>query len=257
MRTAPPVAATRFSYLSRCLGLLECLSAAPHEGLTLSELAGRAGMPVSTASRLAQLLEERELAFRLPNRRFVPGSALLMLGLRSLRRLPAERYGDAVRGLWEASGESVSVGLVMGDEIVLVARHESQHRLRVVAAVGDVIPPHRSAMGKAVLAHVGAARRHGLLAAAVGAEAGAVALELEDELERTALEGFARDEEVFAVGLRCIAAPLLGADGEAVGAVSIAGPTARFPREVADAFVPALLEQTRALSSAPGEEALL
>jgi IclR family acetate operon transcriptional repressor len=179
-----------------------------------------------------------------------------MLGLRSLRRLPAERYRDAVRGLWEATGESVSVGLVMGDEIVLVARHESHHRLRVVAAVGDVIPPHRSAMGKAVLAHIGEARRRGLLAAAVGEDAETVARELEDELERAAVEGFARDEEVFAVGLRCIAAPLLGADGEAVGAVSIAGPTVRFRREVADSFVPELLEQTRVLSSAPTAEAL-
>src|SRR5438093_42355 len=54
-----------------------------------------------------------------------------MLGLRSLRRLPTERYRSVVRALSEATGESVSLGLVIADEIVLVARHESQHRLRV------------------------------------------------------------------------------------------------------------------------------
>jgi DNA-binding IclR family transcriptional regulator len=216
--------------------------------LTLSELAARASVPVSTASRLGQLLEERGMALRLPNRRFVPGPALLMLGLYSLRRLPAERYRAALHALSETSGESVSVGLVIGDEIVLVARHESPHRLRVVATVGDVIPPHRSAMGKAVLAHIGEARRHGLLTKAVGAQASSVAAELEEELRLAGLEGFARDEEGFAVGLRCIAAPLLDPEGEAVGAISIAGPSMRFRRETADSVIPALLEQTRGLS---------
>src|SRR6266566_3131559 len=257
MRTITAGTTTPVSYLSRCLGLLECLSSVPNSGLTLSELAERAGMPVSTASRLAQLLEERGLAFRLPNRRYVPGSALLMLGLRSLRRLHTERYRSAVRALSEATGESVSLGLVIADEIVLVARHESQHRLRVVAAVGDVIPPHRSAMGKAILAHVGSTRRQSLLAAAVGTRARQVALELRQELERAAVDGFARDEEVFAVGLRCIAAPLIGPDDEAVGAISIAGPTARFGRDLAGSFVPALLEQTQALSHTSAEESLL
>src|SRR5436853_7911136 len=126
MRTTSSAAPTGVRYLSRCLGLVECLAAAPQEGLTLSELALQAGMPVSTASRLAQLLEERELAFRLPNRRYVPGSALLMLGLRALRRLPTERYRPAVRALSAATGESVSLGLVITDEIVLVARPQYQ-----------------------------------------------------------------------------------------------------------------------------------
>ena len=53
MRTITAGATTSVSYLGRCLGLLECLSSVPNEGLTLSELAERAGMPVSTASRLA------------------------------------------------------------------------------------------------------------------------------------------------------------------------------------------------------------
>ena len=84
-----------------------------------------------------------------------------------------------------------------------------------------------------------------------------MALELRQELERAAVDGFARDEEVFAVGLRCIAAPLIGPDDEAVGAISIAGPTARFGRDLAASFVPALLEQTQTLSHASAVESLL
>jgi DNA-binding IclR family transcriptional regulator len=143
--------------------------------------------------------------------------------------------------------------MLFGDEIVLVARHESEHRLRVVAMIGDVIAPQRSAMGKAILAHVSVQRRNEILESALGAGAGAgaarVADELAEELALAASEGFARDEEIFAVGLRCVAAPVLGPGGEAQGAISIAGPSSRFSRELADGCVPALLDGARRVSA--------
>ncbi len=234
-------------YLARCLDFVDLVAAAPAEGFTLSELALASHMPVSTASRLARLLEERGLASRRADKRFVPGPALVTLGLRSLRLLAAERYSDTVASLGRCTGESVSLGMLVGDEIVLVARHESEHRLRVVATIGDVIAPHRSAMGKAILAHVSEHRRNEILRRAVGDRAPRVAAELADELERAAAEGYARDEEVFAVGLRCRAAPILGADGEAQSAISIAGPSSRFTLDLAEGHVPALLEETRRL----------
>jgi DNA-binding IclR family transcriptional regulator len=241
---------TTRGYLARVLDLLDLVAAAPPEGLTLSQLAEGARMPVSTASRLARLLEERELARRRADKRFVAGPALVALGLRSLRLLPTDRYAETIESLGRCSGESVSVGLLVGDEVVLVARHESEHRLRVVATIGDVIAPHRSAMGKAILAHVSPARRRAILERAVGARAAEVEAELATELSRAAADGYACDEELFAVGLRCRAAPLLGADGEAQGAISIAGPSSRFTREVADGCVATLLDETHRLAGA-------
>ena len=229
------------------------MSTAPPEGLTLSELAEATHLPVSTASRLARLLEQRGLASRRGDKRFVPGPALVTLGLRSLRLLRTEHYREAIANLGRITGESVSVGMLVGDEIVLVARHESEHRLCVVATIGDVIALHRSAMGKAVLAHVPEERRHAILWHAIlrhalGPRAAEVAAELAEELEQTAADEFARDEEVFAVGLRCRAAPLIGADGEAHGAISIAGPSSRFSHELADGCVAQLVDETRRIA---------
>lgn len=239
------------SYLGRFLDLVDAVAGAPEQGLTLSQLAVDSHVPVSTASRLARLLETRGLASRLPDKRFVPGPALVALGLRSLRLLPTEHYGAAVAALGRATGESVSVGVLVGEEIVLVARHESEHRLRVVATIGDVIAPHRSAMGKAVLSHVSDERRDAILRRAVGDDAAAVAAELADELAQATANGYACDEEVFAVGLRCRAAPLLGADGEAYGAISIAGPASRFSVDLADGCVPQLLAETHRIGGVP------
>ena len=244
---SPETTAGTAGYLARCLDFVDLVSSAPAEGLTLSELALASGVPVSTASRLARLLEQRGVASRRPDKRFVPGPALVTLGLRSLRLLAADRYADAVASLGRSTGESVSVGMVVGDEIVLVARHESEHRLRVVATIGDVIAPHRAAMGKAILAFASPGRRDAILRRAVGEQAPAVAAELAEELERAAAHGYACDEEVFAVGLRCRAAPILGADGEADAAISIAGPSSRFTEDLADRHVPALVAATRRL----------
>ncbi len=247
-----PAASESVSYLGRVLDLVDLVAAAPSEGLSLSELASQCGIPVSTASRLSSLLEERGFASRRADKRFVPGPALVTLGLRSLRLLPTEHYRTVIAELGRSTGESVSVGMLFGDEIVLVARHESEHRLRVVATIGDVIAPHRSAMGKAILAHVSEQCRTEILQRALGAGAEQAADELAEELALAASEGFARDEEVFAVGLRCIAAPLLGPDGEAQGAMSIAGPSSRFSREMAVECVPALLEGARRGSGGVG-----
>jgi DNA-binding IclR family transcriptional regulator len=241
----------RVSYLGRFLDLVQVVSAAPDPGLTLSELAAQGGVPPSTVSRLARLLEEHGLARRLADKRYVPGPALLAIGLRSLRRLPADRFHAAVQVLVDLTGESVSVGVLLGDEITLVARRESAHALRYVASVGDVIPPHRSAMGKVVLAHASPDRRTRIVREAAGDDADVVLSDLTDELAETYASGVGRDEESFAVGVRCIAAPILGNDGQAVGALSISGPSARFTRELADGFVPALREQARRLSGLP------
>lgn len=250
LETPVEAGAGNVSYLRRVLDLVDVVAAVPPEGLTLSQLAEGSGMPVSTTSRLARLLEERGLASRLPDKRFVPGPALLTLGLRSLRLLPTEQYRAAIADLGRSTGESVSVGVLIGDEIVLVARHESAHPLRVVATIGDVIAPHLSAMGKAILSTLSEQRRFEIIRHALGRSATTVAEALSDELERAALEGFARDEEVFAVGLRCIAAPVLGPGGEAHGAMSIAGPSTRFTRDLADNCVPDLLAGARRVSHA-------
>ena len=241
----------RVSYLGRFLDLVQVVSAAPNRGLTLSELAAQADVPASTASRLARLLEEHGLARRLADKRYVPGPALFAVGLRSLRRLPTDRFQDAVQTLVDLTGESVSVGVLLGDAITLVARRESAHALRFVASVGDVIAPHESAMGKVVLAHSAGERRTRIVREAVGDDADVVLSGLADELAETRATGIGRDEESFAVGLRCVAAPILGSDGDAVGAVSISGPSARFTRELADGFLPSLREQARRLSPLP------
>ena len=71
-------------YLGRLLDLLDVIGAA--DGLTLTEIAERAGVPLSTAHRLTSLLLERHWVTRAEaSKRFLPGRNLELIGLRAAR----------------------------------------------------------------------------------------------------------------------------------------------------------------------------
>lgn len=245
------VAPAPVSYLARLIDVLEALGEEPETPRRLSEIASRTGIPLSTASRLVLLLSERRLVRRSAGGGYSLGPRLYELALRGLSCLAdLDALEAAVRRLARVTGESASAGLLLGDSVVLVARRDSEHRLRMSARVGDVVDAYRSAMGKAVLAHLGPEQRLEVLAATVGPDAQGVLRVLEPELEDVRREGFARDEETYAPGLRCRAAAILGVNGVAFGAISVAGPAGRFTPDAAEAATQRLLAETTALSLA-------
>jgi IclR family acetate operon transcriptional repressor len=90
---------------------------------------------------------------------------------------------------------------------------------------------HRSAAGKAMLAHMSwqevadIVAKNGLSRATPNT---IVSLKkLQADLSRTRSRGFAIDDEECALGLRCVAAPILDERGTPHAALSLAGPTAR------------------------------
>jgi IclR family acetate operon transcriptional repressor len=51
------------------------------------------------------------------------------------------------------------------------------------------------------------------------------------ELERIRQEGIALDNEEFDLGLRCVAAPIFGTEGEIIASISVSGPANRITDE--------------------------
>lgn len=238
------------SYLGRLLDVLDAAVTAP-EAPTVSAVAEAAGTPLSTTSRLVALLTERGFLIQADGR-YTAGPRLTHVALRVLDQIhDTDRLVTATRTLSESSGESVSAGLLIGDSIVLVARTESEQSLRAVARVGDIIAPHTSALGKAILASLPPDRRLQLVHAAAGDDAPRLLDELTDELGGTEQTGVAFDEETYTIGLRCRAAAIRGRDGQAIGGLSVAGPAARFTVDTAESVVPQLLDCADQLSVNP------
>ena len=239
--------------LTRPLEVLEAVIGADGPS-TAASIAEQLDIPVSTVFRVLATLIDSGLLQRDSAGEIRPGARLVHLGLRALGRWERNRELEAVTvDLAARIPESVSAGLLIGDDIVLVSRQEPDLPLRVVARVGDIIAPHVSALGKAILAQLPPERAHAVLVRAVGErQAGAVAARLADELERTRATGVAVDEGEYAVGQRCRAVALVDDLAGVYGGLSVAGPAARFTVAQADAAAQLLHKAAASMASLPG-----
>lgn len=218
--------------LVRALNLLKVVANAD-DGLTLTEAANRAVLPVSSAHRLLSTLQqERFVRFDQERTRWFVGVEAFAAGsgfLRSRDLVTVAR--PYMRHLMEESGETVSLAVEDGGQVVYLAQVECRQLMRALASPGQRAPLHSSAVGKAILAFTPEERCEVLVAG----------VRLERFTERTIstqnafmaalgeakVRRFAVDDEEYAIGLRCVAAPIFNEAQEAIAAISISGPKAR------------------------------
>lgn len=238
---------TELTYLGRLLDALEMVSA-EIPAHSFRDAAAVLGVPASTAHRLLSLLSERGYCERDDGGRFRPGSRLYGIAIRALDQLPQWQAAKrVVYDLGVATGESASFGVLVGREILLTARHNSVHALAAVANVGDILPPHTSALGKAVLACLPEDQRPGLVARFVPEGSSEVLRSLQGELEEVTATGYSIDEETFAPGMRCRAVPVFAPESGFLGGLSVSGPAVRFTIERAERAIPLMLEASDGL----------
>lgn len=218
--------------VERALDLLELL--AKRDELSLAEAAAGLSSSRATAFRMLSKLQSRgyvehlraQHTYRLgPQIRelasWAEQSALTRLALPSLSELRAE------------SGESANLAAVRRNRIVYEMVLDGEHSLRISAAVGEEVPPHSTALGKAILAWLEPARRSTLAGrppyAAFTTRTITTEEKLQRELEQVRARGYAIDDEEMSVGAYCVAAPIIGTGGEPIGAISVSGLAARMP----------------------------
>jgi IclR family acetate operon transcriptional repressor len=214
--------------------------------LGVGELASTSGLPKSTTSRLVGALERQGLLQRVPDG-LRPGPVLLRFAQRGLPDSNIVELADeALRWLADASGETINLAVPAPAGVEHLAQRDSRHFVGVTSWVGRRVPLHCAANGKVFLAF-GAApvpdRLDALTPQTITDRA-----TLETELERVRARGYAHAVDELELGLSAIAAPVHGADGAVVAALSISAPTARLTAERVDQLAPVLLEQSRALS---------
>ncbi|MDQ6873798.1 MAG: IclR family transcriptional regulator [Actinomycetota bacterium] len=218
--------------LERGLDVMEFL--AEHGEAKLIDFAERLDVSRATAFRVLATLQRRgyvdhvraEHVYRLgPQMRALAARS----GSSSVIRLAALAMAD-LRAL---TGETVNLALLRRGTIAYVAIFEGIHSLRMSAKVGDEVPAHSTAIGKAILAMLPKVERDGLLGAepypAYTKRTITRRRQLDLDLARTVQRGFAIDDEESEVGAACLAAPILGSDGYPLGSISVSGLAARIP----------------------------
>lgn len=237
------------SMLKKALDLLESFQ--PTGGpFRLAELAARTGLPKPTAHRLAAdliaagWLERSGVHYRLGGKLFELGS--LVPRRRDLR----ETALPFIQDLFEATRETVHLAVREGRGVVYVERIHGHGAPLMPSRIGGSLPLTCTGVGKALLAFSGPELTEEVLAAPLPRLTPYSITEpdrLRMAIEQVQASGLAYEDQESALGLSCIAAPVFS-DGEAVAALSVSVPRARFrPAQLAPAVRTAALGLSRVL----------
>jgi IclR family transcriptional regulator, acetate operon repressor len=207
------------------------------EPVALTDLASAAGLPKSTASRLVSALERRGLIEQDGERgRLRPGPAILRVAERSmLERNIVEVSRPALDALAQASGETINLAVPGPEGVEHIAQVDSRHFLGAGQWLGRSVGYEHSANGK-------------VFAAFDRAPAGARETTKTRELDALRRDGFATSIDELEIGLSAMAAPVRGARGEVIAALSISGPTLRMTPARVRELQPILISEARTLS---------
>lgn len=247
----------RIQSIGRAGALIEAMGQG--EWVPLRDLADRLGIAKTTTRNLVGALVDIGLvdhdaqygAYRL-------GLSFLAYGKAVERRLDiAATIRPHLIRLCAQTRETVNLALPCPTDAIIVESLEGSQSLRVSSYSGTRACYHSTACGRALLAWQPESLRRtifelGPLAAATPHTITDIG-ELETALEESRQRGWAIEIEENEVGSACVAAPILGSDGTAVAAVSIAGPVARFNPDIARQYGELLVRQLNEIGTLPGQ----
>ncbi len=218
--------------LDRGLQLLRLL--ARENRIALTGLAMQAGMPPSTAHRLLTTLQRHRFAeFDEDAQEWMIGVEAFRAGSGFLKRIDlVEASRDIMQRLMSETGETANLAIPDDGDMVFVSQVETPNPIRAFFRPGARSPMHACGAGKALLAQFAPRDikkillRKGLPEFTPGTITKPDRLFAELDTVRT--RGWAFDDEERYAGMRCIAAPVFNAYGDAVAGISVSGPTARF-----------------------------
>jgi DNA-binding IclR family transcriptional regulator len=218
------------------------------EAVTLSGVMEETKLPKSTAARLLRALERNGLAQRRRGGGFRPGPVLV-----EYARHDAS-VGDLATLAWPflerlglTTGETTNIGIPTPGGVARLAQVDSTHPLGAGNWVGARIPIHASSMGKLFMAFGAAQPPFGRLAR-LGPGTITSMPELLAELDVVRQRGYATTWEELEEGLCSTAAPVRGARGTVIAAISVSAPTVRTSQGRLAELSSMVVEEATALS---------
>ena len=240
--------------LERALSILESLSKSKH-GLTLSQLSRSLELPKSSVHCLLLTFKRHGYLHH------DDSSGRYRLGLRLCDLANAAMSGAMLRDqaapflnqLRESTHLTTHMAVLEQDEIVLIEKVEPLTS-RVNSWIGKRMDVHCTALGKALTAYLpeeqveALVRRRGLLRHNDNTIASLK--RLKQELEQVRKQSYSIDDEEEEIGVRCLGAPILSANKQALAAISIAGTTDQINADSRDALVAEVKAAAGAIAAA-------
>jgi DNA-binding IclR family transcriptional regulator len=235
--------------VDRALAILELLTRWPEMGVT--EIAAELGVHKSTAFRLVTTLEQHRLVEQAGERgKYHLGFGIVRLAGATTARLDLAREARQVcRRLADTFNETVNVAVRDGDAAVNVSQEQGGATVSIQNWIGQRTPLHATSSGKVLLAWLDSGELAPLLADGLKQYTPRTVTDpgqLRAELGLVRQRGWAATAEELETGLNAVAAPVRGADGTVVAALSVSGPSYRLGPGTFD-------EVARALCAGAGE----
>lgn len=245
--------------IERAFNILETL-VGEIDGLTLGDIATRLEMPKSATHRTLNVLiklgyvrQEHEQG------NYFLGVRIVSIAQRHLAKIPLVQMAKPfLERVSHVSGEKSRLGIVDGDKLVWVAKHEGQRAgLQYDPDAGQEAPLSTTASGLAWLSTLSNEEAASLLEKqgyATDGEKGANAPRNEAEyflkLEEARTLGYGLAQDTFETGVTAIAVAIRpDPHGPAAGVINFAGPSARLSLERCMELLPLLQEAALELAT--------
>ena len=222
------------STLERGLRVLKAFDE-DHPEMTLSEVAAKTALPPAVARRCLITLVELGYVGQ-HERKFLLRPAVLTIGSAFLASMQIEQVVlPPLQGLRDQTGDSASLAVLSGAEILYVAHVSTDRRVRVAAGVGTRFPFHATSLGKALAAYLPEGERAALMAGAP----------FQRFTERTVTDGAALAERLNLItqrgydsaldeldyGIVSVAVPIFGRDKRVIAAINCSTSTTRISQD--------------------------
>lgn len=230
--------------LAKGLQVLECFDA-QNARLSITDVAAKTGLDRATARRCLLTLHHAGYA-DYDGKFFSLTPRALRLGMGALAAMPLPQVVQPwLDQLAEQIGQSCSVSILDGAEIVYVARAAQKRVMSIGLMPGSRLPAHCTSMGRVLLAALPPEQARAIIDASDLSPRTPRTLSDPDEimarLAQIRADGYSLNDQEIELGLRSLAVPLWDARGRVVAALNTGmAATHEAPETLLTAYLPAL-----------------
>jgi DNA-binding IclR family transcriptional regulator len=245
--TAPKATPSGSQTLLRGLDVLEAVAEGP---ISLAKLAQRLDLTRSTTHRLAAALVERDFLILTPREGYQLGPKLLELGYLAQQQMDIPRVARPyIEDLAAATEDTVHLGVLDGEEALYLDKIPGRRRIEIGSRVGERHPIASTGLGKALILDESEGRWRSFYDKRFGEADWPF---WQQRMRNYANGGYAFDLEENEDRIRCVAAPIRGASGKIIAAISLSSAAQYMSDERMQELIATVKDTARAISKGMG-----
>ena len=232
----------RVPAVERTIDILEYL-VSRNEAISIKELAENLHIPNVTVFRIMKSLESKGFVNNQSNKgKYVLGARAVSFGSTLVKESKLSQIANAIMyELARQTGQTVQLGVLFEYQVMYIEQIRTSESLTLIVPTRNPFAVNISASGKILVSYLPEPRREEFMKnteLVPSTPNTIVDKELfKKELDKVRAQGFAIDDEEFARGIRCVAAPIFNNRGENVAALGITGHTQEITMDRIDEMI--------------------